>query len=263
MSVQSIPSPSLKTPAQGVLTKLSADQHPLWLTVILHLLPGFIVTVFYILLVPPLLKIGINNLTTLNLLALVVLVPIELAILYYTGKHKNGRFSLQNIVLNREKMPLWQLIVLAFVTLVWIALASKLLTPIFDPLIQNGLFHWVPAWFPLNTNFAGVSRQTVIITLVISLVCTSWIAPVVEEMYFRGFLLPRLSHFGGWAPVINGVLFTLYHFFTPWAFVERVVMIIPMAWLVQKKHNIYISIIAHLIVNSLGIIIALFAAIKG
>jgi membrane protease YdiL (CAAX protease family) len=82
-------------------------------------------------------------------------------------------------------------------------------------------------------------------------------------MYFRGFLLPRLSHFGGWAPVINGVLFTLYHFFTPWAFVERVVMIIPMAWLVQKKHNIYISIIAHMIVNSLGIVIALIAAIRG
>jgi membrane protease YdiL (CAAX protease family) len=77
---------------------------------------------------------------------------------------------------------------------------------------------------------------------------------VVEELYFRGFLLPRLSRFGLWAPVINGVLFTLYHFFSPWAFVERVIMVIPMAWLVQRKRNIYITIIAHLLLNTLGIL---------
>jgi hypothetical protein len=38
----------------------------------------------------------------------------------------------------------------------------------------------------------------------------------VEEYYFRGYLLPRLSRFGSLAPVINVALFSLYHFFTPW-----------------------------------------------
>ncbi len=263
MPVQSIQSESQNPLKKDILSQFSADRHSLPVSIFLHLIPGAVVTILYILLVPPLLAVGINNLITLNLLALFVLVPIELAILYYTGKKKNGQFTLQGIVINREKLPLWQLIALAFGTLVWIAIVSKLLTPIFDPLIQNGLFHWVPAWFPLNTDFTGMPRQTLIITLVISLICTSWIAPVVEEMYFRGFLLPRLTQYGGWAPVLNGVLFTLYHFFTPWAFVERVVMTVPMAWLVQKKHNIYISIIAHVIVNSLGIVIALIAAIRG
>jgi hypothetical protein len=31
-------------------------------------------------------------------------------------------------------------------------------------------------------------------------------------------------------------------------------MVIPMAWLVQKKRNIFITIIAHLLLNTLGIL---------
>ena len=241
--------------------QLNADQHPLSLSILLHLLPGAVVTFFYILCAPPLLRLGINNLITLNLLAIVILVPFELSILYWAGLHKKGRLSLDGIVLNREKLPVWQLIVLAFIALVWIGLVSSLLTPLFDPLLQKNLFGWVPAWFVLDTNFAAMPRQTLIITLAVSLICTSWIAPVVEELYFRGFLLPRLSRFGNIAPVLNGVLFTLYHFFTPWAFVERVIMVIPMAWLVQKKKNIYITIIAHLLLNTLGILPALVVEI--
>jgi hypothetical protein len=34
-------------------------------------------------------------------------------------------------------------------------------------------------------------------------------------------LLPRISRFGGWAPLINTVLFSLYHFFTPWQLLGR------------------------------------------
>jgi membrane protease YdiL (CAAX protease family) len=233
---------------------LAAEQHALPLSILLHLLPGAIVTLCYILLVPPLLAMGINNLITLNLLALTVLVPIELGILYRAGLLQNGKASLKGIVLYREKLPAWQLIVLALITLFWIGLVSLTLTKVFDPLIQKNLFGWLPAWFPLDTNFSAMPRGSLIATLATSLVCTSWLGPVVEELYFRGFLLPRLSRFGAWAPVINGILFTLYHFFTPWAFVERVIMVIPMAWLVQKKRNIFITIIAHLLLNTLGIL---------
>jgi uncharacterized protein len=240
---------------------IAADQHPLILSICLHLLPGAIVTLFYILFVPPLLAIGINNLITLNLLALLVLAPIELGILYWAGLLKNGKWSLQEVVLYREKLPAWQWIGLSLATLVWIGLVSKLLTPFFDPLLQHTLFGWVPAWFPLDTHFAAMPRQALIITLAISLVCTSWIGPVVEEMYFRGFLLPRLSRYHMWAPVLNAVLFTLYHFFTPWALVERILMVIPMAWLVQKKRSIYITITAHLLLNTLAILPALIGAV--
>jgi membrane protease YdiL (CAAX protease family) len=243
--------------ASASAAPLTADQHSLPLSILLHLLPGGVVTLGYILLVPPALRWGINNLITLNILVIAVLVPIELGILYKAGINKNGRLSLQGVVLNRERLTAWQLIVLVVIMFLWMGLVQTFLTPFFDPLLQKVLFGWVPAWFPLDTNFTAMPRQSLILTLVISLVSTSWVAPVVEELYFRGYLLPRLSRLGVWAPVLNGVLFTLYHFFTPWAFVERVVMVIPMAWLVQKKKNLYISIICHLLVNTVGILPAL------
>ncbi|MEE9601175.1 MAG: CPBP family glutamic-type intramembrane protease [Thermoplasmata archaeon] len=40
-------------------------------------------------------------------------------------------------------------------------------------------------------------------------------APVVEEPYFRGNLLPRVSHLGRTAPFVSAVLFYAYHFWMP------------------------------------------------
>ena len=45
---------------------------------------------------------------------------------------------------------------------------------------------------------------------------------MVEKMYFRGYLLPRISRLGAWAPLVNTVLFSPYHLFTPWLNVGRI-----------------------------------------
>jgi len=130
----------------------------------------------YILLVPPLLKLGLPNLLTLNLAAIGVLVPLELWILFGEGKKKTGRYTLQGVVLYRERIPVWQLVGLAFGLLVWMGACFSMLSPRIDPLVQKTLFAWVPAWFPLATNFTGYPKGVVVLTLAVSLVCTSWIA---------------------------------------------------------------------------------------
>ena len=240
-------------------TRLMANtgQHSLPKSIFLHLAPGVIITLVYILLTPPLLKLGLPNLLTLNLAAILVLVPLELQILYSEGQQKNGRLSLEGVVLYRESIPLWQLTGLAFGLLVWMAVCFSLLSPRIDPLLQKALFGWVPSWFPLMATFTGYSKGVVVLTLAVSLVCTSWVAPFVEEYYFRGFLLPRLSRFGSLAPLINVTLFSLYHFFTPWQAVTRIVAVTPMAWVVMRKRNLYISIIAHLALNTISLLPAL------
>jgi len=66
-------------------------------------------------------------------------------------------------------------------------------------------------------------------------------------MYFRGYLLPRISRFGAWAPVINTVLFSVYHYFALGQNVGRIVGLLPMVYAAWWKRNIYVSIGAHLL----------------
>ena len=69
--------------------------------------------------------------------------------------------------------------------------------------------------------------------------------PVVEELYFRGYLLPRMPWSQGWTPLINALLFSLYHFFSPWQNITRIVAFIPLVYAVSWKRNIYLSLFTH------------------
>ena len=82
------------------------------------------------------------------------------------------------------------------------------------------------------------------------------IGPVVEELYFRGYLLPRMKYAGKWAPILHSFLFALYHIFTPWMIVTRTVGMIPLVYTIRKK-NIIIGIVIHILINSIDILAAI------
>jgi membrane protease YdiL (CAAX protease family) len=77
-------------------------------------------------------------------------------------------------------------------------------------------------------------------------------APVVEELYFRGYLLPRLARFGAWAPLVNAVLFTIYHFWQPYAYLSILALMLPFIYLVWWKRNVYLGIAIHCAINIVG-----------
>jgi hypothetical protein len=79
-------------------------------------------------------------------------------------------------------------------------------------------------------------------------------APVVEELYFRGFLLPRLPVSARWAPLLNVGLFSLYHFFSPWQIVTRIVALTPMAYTVARQKNLMLGVWVHALLNTLGVL---------
>ena len=111
------------------------------------------------------------------------------------------------------------------------------------------MFSWLPDSFFFAEDFARYSTTALLITWVFGLVVNAVAGPIVEELYFRGYLLPRISRFGAWAPLVNTVLFSLYHFWTPWQNVGRVVGLLPMVYAVWWKRNIYVSIGAHVLGN--------------
>ena len=67
------------------------------------------------------------------------------------------------------------------------------------------------------------------------------LGPIVEELYFRGWLLPRLERFGRCAPVLNAALFSLYHVWAPWQVVSRFVAVLPFIGAVWLQRNVYLG----------------------
>ena len=67
----------------------------------------------------------------------VVLIPVELGYLLYEGKKKNGRFSLQGVVLYRTSIPVWQYFLWSLVLFVLMGLIFTLMKPVDAFLQQN------------------------------------------------------------------------------------------------------------------------------
>jgi membrane protease YdiL (CAAX protease family) len=77
----------------------------------------------------------------------------------------------------------------------------------------------------------------------------------VEELYFRGFLLPRMPEkLKGWSPLANSFLFAIYHTWSPWMIVTRTIALLPLIYVVQRKRNIYVGMIAHCLANLIDVI---------
>jgi membrane protease YdiL (CAAX protease family) len=204
------------------------------------------------------------GLMALLLSILAILLPVELGILYYQGRKVNGRWSLQDVVLNRERIPLWQYLVIVPILLVWGGGAFLLLAPVDSFLIQT-LFSWMPGWATSSVSMASVAqypRGAFLLTAVAAFLLNGILGPVVEELYFRGFLLPRIPVSRGWAPLVNVILFSLYHFFSPWQNVTRIVALIPLVYAVSWRRNLYLSMITHVLLNTLGMVSLLALALR-
>lgn len=51
------------------------------------------------------------------------------------------------------------------------------------------------------------------------------------------------------------MIMSLYHFWSPWMFIIRVISIMPMVYAVWWKRNVTIGIVAHCLLNMIGDVI--------
>ena len=73
----------------------------------------------------------------------------------------------------------------------------------------------------------------------------------MEELYFRGYLLPRISRFGIWAPLLGGLFFALYHVWQLFGFVTVFLLGAALGYIVWWKKDIRLSISLHVFANAL------------
>lgn len=74
---------------------------------------------------------------------------------------------------------------------------------------------------------------------------------LVEEIYFRAWLLPKMQSLGKASWVVNGVAFAFYHTFQLWLLPQILPLSLFMAFVVYKTKSIWPAFVIHLLVNSL------------
>jgi membrane protease YdiL (CAAX protease family) len=84
-------------------------------------------------------------------------------------------------------------------------------------------------------------------TAFVLLVAVALLAPIVEELFFRGLLLPRMRDAFGKADfAVNGLIFGLYHVHQPWSAPASVLDgIFAQAYPSKRFQSIWIALIAH------------------
>jgi membrane protease YdiL (CAAX protease family) len=236
-------------------------------SIALHLLPGLAVTVIYVAIAPVAVRHGIPPFLVILVLALFLVIPFELGWLLYQGAKRNGSISLEGIVAYRDRMPIGQFVLFAVFLLVWVLFSAAVLFRPVEGLIIERLFSWVPSIY-FADDFAQrldeYHRTVLVITALAGVVLNGIAGPIVEEMYFRGYLLPRIPHrTGGWAPLLNSCLFSLYHFFTPWQIPLRILAFTPLFYVVWWKRNVYLGMFVHCAANLVGMSFMLISILGG
>ena len=245
---------------------VTAEQHRLPLSILLHLLPGAVLTGFIVLAAPAVRALGFPTVFALFAGIPLVIVPIELGILLGHAKRSTGGFSLRSTVVYRERLPARRLVPLTVGLFAWFALFLVLATAVLDEWIAERFFTWIPdaiLQFSMVQEVGESAPTYALVTLVIvAFVFNGVVGPVTEELYFRGYLLPRIDRLGRWAPVLNTVLFSVYHFWTPWQNLTRIVGLLPMTWLAWRKRSTQLAIATHVSIN-LVFLLGLVALVLG
>ncbi len=233
---------------------LEAEQQPLTRSVALHLIPGLATAAAFYALAPAVVRAGYPAISGAVLAVGVVLVGIELGWLLREAHRRTGSWSIVRVLPYRPGAFTWRKGLLVVGLVAW-AFAVSLLG--IGGSIRDSFFSWMPQWAlnPLPAGFADTGSSTAkVVTAAGYVLVLVILGPLVEELYFRGYLLPRLDRFGAWAALINVSLFALYHLWKPWDVINLVIILGPMVYAVWRLRDIRIGIAAHIALNSLALI---------
>jgi hypothetical protein len=225
-----------------------------------HLVPGILAFGFYVVASRMLTPRGLPPPFALFLTVLVVLIPYELGVLVHASRKSAGKADAQELIPYRERLPLLQYTVLVPLLLAWAFFCFFVIAPREERFLAEALFPWPPGWLA-GAGSASTSRNAWIVTLVFGLVVNGLAAPLVEELYFRGYLLPRIPCTRRWSPLLNTILFSLYHLFSPWQNLARILAVAPIVYAVSWKRSISIGIAVHCLLNSIAMLLALRGAL--
>ncbi|WMJ89025.1 CPBP family intramembrane glutamic endopeptidase [Anaerocolumna sp. MB42-C2] len=200
-----------------------------------------------------------------TVIILIILIPSEIGIILFFSKRETNHLNLLSAFIKHEKMPVYKIIGISAVLILIGGIVFTFVSPIERNIMFHTIYQNVPEYFKLSDffiHYKDYPRCIIIISFILYAVSNGILGPIAEELYFRGFLMPRINRFGNWTPVIITVLFSAYHLFSPWEFLTRIIACLPFVYCVYKKKNIYIGMIVHCTLNTASVIMAVLSLLK-
>ena len=225
------------------------------LLIVLHLFPGIIFAVFFFVLSWILIQLGLTGYLALLITIPACLVPVEIGVMLLWSVRFTGMRSLLGAIRYRQKGTLVEYIVLPPLLFLCYGLISLAIYP-FSQYLEVHLSAWLPVWATQEALIDGMTNcppSQRNITLLLAVLLSGFVAPIVEELYFRGFLLPRMEHWEWAAPVVNSLLFAVYHFYFPGNVLGIFLVFLPIAYVVRVEKNWKIGAIVHSMINLWGV----------
>lgn len=229
--------------------------------VVNHFYIGVLITVFYVIAGPVVVTQGYPGLAPLLLAELFILAPVGMAHLLFKAKSLTGRYDLSSVIVYTNKisarsMVLWSLGGILLVILIYVPLYPV------GMFFRTSVFAWLPEWY-FNPSFGSTDAALIAKIFLAGIFVDGLVGPIVEELFFRGYLLARMEHLKGWAPILNGALFGIYHFWQPHNLLAIIGVGIVLSYVVWKTRNVYLGIIIHCTINLLGAIGGYMAVSQG
>jgi membrane protease YdiL (CAAX protease family) len=97
--------------------------------------------------------------------------------------------------------------------------------------------------------------------LALSILLVALVAPFVEELAFRGVVLPVLGpRFGMWPAIVgSAAIYAAYHF-SLWLFLPTFVLGIALGWLAWTRRSLWPAILLHVLYNASAVAAGFFVA---
>ncbi len=227
----------------------SGTQHPWWLSVILHLLPKVALVAGSALVTPLLLEAGYPWQFSAFIVLPALISAIQLALLWYAAPlQSDGRRSLRSVITFQASLDN---------SVYWLAVP---LIAIYG-LVLRWLLQYDPWLSIISANLTGTALSQLAASMMLAvfsfgLMFFGVLFPIVEELYYRGFLLPRLPAVGWAAPLVHILLYGFLPLQGPWETIMRFAMVIPLVLVVWKQRSVYLGMVSRVIIH-IGILMYL------
>lgn len=230
----------------------------------LHLGPAAATFAGALLLAPWLARLGLPRDVALTAAFALLLTPIEFGLLLRAAHRATGRWSPRAIAavlafrrpLGRRALWVPPLLVVAVVVVVGYEPLGEALAR-----AMGGIY---PDWLLPGGAATGGTPTGLLVGILLCTLAVDGIAnPLVEELYFRGWLLPRLPVTGWTGPVVSAALFAAQHYWQPWNWLMIFGLQVLLTVLVVRLRCLRLGIVMHALTNSAGILATLVAVLAG